>query len=44
VQIEALSVQLKREHPSWGVPKIREKDSNHRPRDYEFGARLLAVV
>ena len=25
VQIEALIVQLKREHPSWGAPKIREK-------------------
>ena len=24
-QIEALIVQLKREHPSWGAPKIREK-------------------
>ena len=23
VQIEALIVQLKREHPSWGAPKIR---------------------
>ena len=25
VQIEALIVHLKREHPSWGAPKIREK-------------------
>ena len=25
VQIEALIVQLKREHPSWGAPKIGEK-------------------
>ena len=25
VQIEKLIVQLKREHPSWGAPKIREK-------------------
>jgi hypothetical protein len=24
-QIEALIVQLKREHPSWGAPKFREK-------------------
>ena len=24
-QIEALIVQLKKEHPSWGAPKIREK-------------------
>ena len=24
-QIETLIVQLKREHPSWGAPKIREK-------------------
>src|SRR5690349_6724573 len=24
-QIEAIIVQLKREHPSWGAPKIREK-------------------
>jgi hypothetical protein len=25
LQIEKLIVQLKREHPSWGTPKIREK-------------------
>jgi putative transposase len=25
MQIESLIVQLKREHPSWGAPKIREK-------------------
>jgi putative transposase len=25
VQIESLILQLKREHPSWGAPKIREK-------------------
>ena len=25
MQIETLIVQLKREHPSWGAPKIREK-------------------
>src|SRR5215471_15040464 len=25
IQIETLIVQLKREHPSWGAPKIREK-------------------
>jgi putative transposase len=25
VQVETLIVQLKREHPSWGAPKIREK-------------------
>src|SRR4029077_171297 len=24
-QVETLIVQLKREHPSWGAPKIREK-------------------
>jgi len=24
-QIEALIVQLKKEHPTWGAPKIREK-------------------
>ena len=24
-QVEARIVQLKREHPNWGVPKIREK-------------------
>src|SRR6202795_3422733 len=24
-QVEALIVQLKKEHPSWGAPKIREK-------------------
>ena len=25
MQIETLIMQLKREHPSWGAPKIREK-------------------
>jgi len=29
-QIEKLIVQLKREHPSWGAPKIREKLRRHR--------------
>jgi putative transposase len=24
MQIETMIVQLKREHPSWGAPKIRE--------------------
>ena len=25
VQVESLIVQIRREHPSWGAPKIREK-------------------
>jgi len=25
LQVETLIVQLKREHPSWGAPKLREK-------------------
>ncbi len=31
-QIEKLIVQLKREHPSWGAPKIREKIAPHSTR------------
>jgi putative transposase len=36
-QIETLIVQLKKEHPSWGAPKIREK-IRRRPSDIQLPA------
>ena len=40
VQIEALLVQLKHEHPSWGAPKIREK-LRRRLNDLPVGDRAM---
>ena len=40
-QIETLIVQLKKEHPSWGAPKIREKlrRGQHPVTRDKYGAR-----
>ena len=43
VQIETLIVALKREHPSWGAPKIREKLRRRKPATVSpWSARVCA--